>query len=1400
MQKCHEQRKKKRAALWLLATAGALLAACGETGGGGNVGGGGAGGGNGEGQDAEISLTDVGTGGNVTPGPDAAVGGQPVPGGTVTDAAVTTDAAAPVGDAGADAAVQTPDAATVVSTCGGHEVIDLNAHLAANAAYEGTTAEVAGALAASCGGAAGGEVVFSYRVDRPLNHLTVRTDFPETQAPTVVYVRVDCEDPVDLVCNRGTVEAPGTRAVVDGVNPGLYYIVVDTGSRDGGGAFRLTVEEDGASACRDLEDNDGDGLTDLLDPGCELPDDDTELDPPTVPACADTLDNDGNGQTDYPNDPQCDAAGDTREGPVCALDVPFTDVGVDGGLFPTALPLAGNDLAQGNCYFEPVPEHLFVLTLDRPAVVTVTNRSLNQLGIPVTLFARTDCAAANTELACAAPWQGSLNMGELQPGTYFVFAELSQQGGGIDGGPVPLGGVQNVDIEFNVRPSNPTCSDGVDNDRDALIDLLDPGCEDPRDQDETDPGAVPYCANGVDDDADGTIDFPNDEGCAGAGDACEEAGFDLCDGVCQDVVSNPQHCGLCGRTCDAGVECIEGYCGGLYGFEGYRTGVPVADLAGWVPCFTEGYGDSASVDEMVGACDGEFVLLGCRAVGAPELELAAMGETAEVFRDTGDGNNDTHEHNGVGWYFSLNTSIGFVPAGAVPARNSCDTDALPDWGIPDDGTGEGRMCWHTGGGATNSGFRCGMSVSYDNGYERIVYTTRRAAVAVACADGIDNDADGLVDADDLGCESPYDGDESDVIAPAAPACANGVDDDDDGGVDYPADPDCLTAGDVTEVARCGLGVPVTEVDQAGGQFLLSPVDGDDGTAGSCGDGLGRAHVLAVTLTDPSNVVVTVSRGGVPTRAAIYVRSACDDAESELRCAVPGSGRLAARNLDRGTYYIFVERLGRREDLTVDVAIESLIRECNDGIDNDQDELIDNADLGCRTAMDPNEADDPEVAPACGDGVDNDEDGFTDWPLDPDCVTAGDAYERLLCQPPTEVIDLPGVTAVYPLEFGQDPGPNNGSCGDGRRGEIVYLLHLDDPSRVSIGATPGPIFGNGTYGTTYLRSACDEPGSEIACAGDNFNGQPVRLARLEAGDYFVFVEDSVNWDPADPNVVPELHVTVTSLLQACENGRDDDGDGLIDLVDLGCEAPADADETDVAGRVAFCANEQDDDGDGNVDYPADDGCSAAGDPCEQVDYLQCDGVCLDGSNDAANCGQCGRVCDAGVECIDGVCGGLYVFEGVANNVPVADLDGWEQCFQDTYDMNTPIRDMTDNCNGEFVLIGCREAQSGVLYAAAMGETAVVFTDTGDGNNALNQHNGVGFYFSQNTSIGFVPGGAQVSRNSCDTLSMPEAGTQDDGTADRRMCWHTSGDMLNNGFRCGSHVAFDPQWERVAFRSR
>ena len=621
---------------WALSlSAGLALAACGS-GGGDATGGGGEGGTNGEQTDAEISLKDVGTGGNVTPPGDAATGGQPLPGGALADlgAAVDTGLTA---DLGVRPDILSPDANVVVE-CAGHDVIDLNAALADAEAYDGTTAGAVATLAASCGGAAGGEVVFRYRVERPLNRLTFRTDFPETQTPTVVYVRTECAEPVDLACNRGAPETPGTRASVDGATPGTYFVIVDTGARDGGGPFRLAVDEDGASACRDLDDNDGDGLTDLADPGCDAPDDDSEQDPPTPPQCADTLDNDNNGFTDFPGDPQCSAAGDNREGPVCALDVPTTDVGIEGGIFPTDLQFQGADLAQGRCTFEPMPEHLFILTLDRAARVQVVNRSLRELGTPAAFYARTTCDDSNTELACSDPFNGTLPLGELQPGIYFVFAEASQQGG-FDGGPVPLGAGFMVDIEFIIRPTHPICSDGIDNDRDGIVDLADPGCRDARDQDEADPGMVPFCANGQDDDGDGTLDFPEDEGCTGAGDACEEVDYIQCDGVCLDGQADPNNCGTCGTVCAPGVECITGYCGGAvpilandsFGHHGscddWNQCVDAQGCAD-AACRLEGFGRAVAFDE--GSCQG----------------LPAQGIRCNLFNDLASGLNFEADYRG----------------------------------------------------------------------------------------------------------------------------------------------------------------------------------------------------------------------------------------------------------------------------------------------------------------------------------------------------------------------------------------------------------------------------------------------------------------------------------------------------------------------------------------------------------------------------------------------------------------------------------------------------------------------------------------------------------------------------------------------------------------------------------
>src|SRR5689334_4417329 len=67
----------------------------------------------------------------------------------------------------------------------------------------------------------------------------------------------------------------------------------------------------------------------------------------------------------------------------------------------------------------------------------------------------------------------------------------------------------------------------------------------------------------------------------------------------------------------------------------------------------------------------------------------------------------------------------------------------------------------------------------------------------ACADGQDNDGDGLTDFPaDPGCTSASDSNETDP--PPPPVCSDGLDNDGDGKIDFPADPGCTSGFDGDE--------------------------------------------------------------------------------------------------------------------------------------------------------------------------------------------------------------------------------------------------------------------------------------------------------------------------------------------------------------------------------------------------------------------------------------------------------------------------------------------------------------------------------------------------------------------------------------------------------------------------
>ncbi len=106
--------------------------------------------------------------------------------------------------------------------------------------------------------------------------------------------------------------------------------------------------------------------------------------------------------------------------------------------------------------------------------------------------------------------------------------------------------------------------------------------------------------------------------------------------------------------------------------------------------------------------------------------------------------------------------------------------------------------------------------------------------------------------------------------------------------------------------------------------------------------------------------------------------------------------------------------------------------CADGVDNDNDGLIDfPEEPGCASRGDSNESD-PLEPPTCIDGLDNDGDGATDWPADGECDAASDGDEDCLelatdeggytmCEIPATVPTCPDLSAssASRLSLGND---------------------------------------------------------------------------------------------------------------------------------------------------------------------------------------------------------------------------------------------------------------------------------------------------------------------------------------------------------------------------------------------
>ena len=221
-------------------------------------------------------------------------------------------------------------------------------------------------------------------------------------------------------------------------------------------------------------------------------------------------------------------------------------------------------------------------------------------------------------------------------------------------------------------------------------------------------------------------------------------------------------------------------------------------------------------------------------------------------------------------------------------------------------------------------------------------------------------------------------------------------------------------------------------------------------------------------------------------------------------------------------------------------------DCDDGEDNDGDGLVDCDDPDC--ADDPNCQGDDED---CNDGVDNDGDGLVDCD-DPDCEDDPNCGEIIGCEPGGE-IECGGV--VTGSTVNSDDNWQN-YCGSGANnwfgGEDIWVFVPEGDGTVEIAAQS---FG-WNLDLTVLEAEVED--GEISCDPDRCAANSWQFGG--PGEFLDFFADSelvyfIVIDGRGPNPVGDYTLQVQCAVggteDICDDGLDNDGDGLVDCADPDC---------------------------------------------------------------------------------------------------------------------------------------------------------------------------------------------------------------------------------------------------------
>lgn len=174
--------------------------------------------------------------------------------------------------------------------------------------------------------------------------------------------------------------------------------------------------------------------------------------------------------------------------------------------------------------------------------------------------------------------------------------------------------------------------------------------------------------------------------------------------------TDPQFCG--DLELDAGEECDDGNNEPSDGCDectivrwthvGVAQEVPLAHLGKWKSCFSGTYEAGPKIQDILDACNGDHILMGCRPVDGTALTIAAHAPRADVFFEpqVNYDKGERHVANGVAWYWAPYYGlIGFEP------------HLGNDWWYPCSKPDQvEQMCWLSDSVQMAIGYRCGGEV------------------------------------------------------------------------------------------------------------------------------------------------------------------------------------------------------------------------------------------------------------------------------------------------------------------------------------------------------------------------------------------------------------------------------------------------------------------------------------------------------------------------------------------------------------------------------------------------------------------------------------------------------------------------------------------------------------------